>query len=285
MSDGKDMIDPSPTSPAEHLEAQKKRIEYYTKEFFQRESAMISVQLKTTGDRRFKIAAPHHDCSLMPAVAKASEMISAHFEKSGWEVSTDKDFSFCAYYLDFNLPGTRAKKRRTLATIGIVVALVVAAVGGIFAYPYAKAKFSGGAVSSQQENSELIALIAKSDFSFVDKNLVAVNFPDDGVRTDFKLYQFDRDISSKEVIKEMAKDGYLPANFRELLNYTERQWNGKDLVLAIGQTWQDDYGRCRVQFAWSDDDGRMLGVAFYGEVWNSHIRFLAVRENSPEAPR
>ncbi len=295
MGDEKDMIDPSPVTPVEHLEARKGLEESLPKALFLETATRISERLKKGGDRSFRFISPDLDTNMGSILDKTAEMLKDHFERAGWEVSWYYECrSSRRIYLD--PPGTRAKNWRILKIIGIVAAVIALTVGGIVAYPHVKAKLSVGAVSAQS-NDELQALIKKGNFRYVDSDITTANFPDPpvgeasppngqagiGVKTDFKLYHFDRLISSDDAIKEMEKEGYRPANLREFLRYTEKEWNGWDAVIALGQTWQGSYRYSYVPCAWNGRSGRGLSLDWFASGWSALYRFLAVRKDSPEA--
>lgn len=279
-----DMIDPSPTTPAEYLEAQEKRREELPNKLFLEESSKISKKLTLSGERSFSIFAPNRDSTLAAVMDKVAEMLKEHFEKAGWEVSWHYIYSY-QRYLCFHLPGTRAKGRRILK-IGAAILLAGTLIGGAVAYPSVKAEFfpatANKPVAVEQSEAELAALIKRGNFDYVASSITAEHFPDSSanpmaVEANFKVYHFDRPISSEGIIKEMEKDGYRPVNLRELLAYCQNGWDGTDWVVALGQTWRDGYGDRGAPYAWGGWGGRKLCLFWCDEVWFPFCRFLAVR--------
>lgn len=284
------MIDPSPTTPMEAEEARKKYKAEVIVNLFREQSEIISDALKAGKGRMFEIYAPGNDRDFMPEVGKVVEMLKDHFGKVGWEVGSevlDRGYRYPWYRLHFNLPGTRANKNRIFAIVAAAIMLAGAVFGGVAAYPHAKAKlFSGKAVAVEKSELELAALIKQGNFSYIDSDITAENFPDPpggeaspiaGERS-FKVYHFNRSISSEDAIKEMEKDGYRPANLRELIAYSQNKWNGEDWVVALGQTWRDALRLRCVPYLYFRGK-RELRLCWCGCGWGSGCRFLAVRNS------
>lgn len=100
------------------------------------------------------------------------------------------------------------------------------------------------------------------------------HFTLDPIRSsEYKLYHFDRYISSKDALKEM-ENGYAPATLHELLAW--KGWNEKDFVVALGSVCEVDCDRCVPHL----DRGiysRHLGLGWFDGGWRGGARFLAVR--------
>lgn len=128
-----------------------------------------------------------------------------------------------------------------------------------------------------KQTKPLTTLIKQGKFSYVNSNITLENFPVEEIRSDdYKLFHFDRYISSEDAVKEMEKEGFKPVNIYELLSWKE--WNGKDPVVGLGSS-------CAVRDArhvpclrvWY---GRSLSLDWWFEVWFDCWRFLAVRTQS-----
>lgn len=119
------------------------------------------------------------------------------------------------------------------------------------------------------------------DFSYVNSDITEDNFPQPKeLRTDYKLYHFDRNISSGDAITEMKKDGYEPANLYELLEWKE--WNDTDWVVSLGSSCEV-VGGVSVPFLGSDDSGRCLGLGWRLDDWVARCRFLATKVDSKDS--
>ena len=122
-------------------------------------------------------------------------------------------------------------------------------------------------------------------FDWVSPNITEENFPPEKVRnTDYKLFHFDRYVSSEDVVKEMDKEGYNPANIYELLNW--KDWNSKDWVVALGSSCVLGGSR-QVAFLSRVDFGRGLVLDVWGGDWRGDwfgfARFLGVRNLETKA--
>ena len=93
----------------------------------------------------------------------------------------------------------------------------------------------------------------------------------------YKLFHFDRYISSEDAVKEMEKEGYSPANIAELLLW--KDWNDKDWVVALGSVGKVGGSR---RVPGLDEDGSERGLRLYDWVydWVARYRFLGVRNLS-----
>lgn len=115
-------------------------------------------------------------------------------------------------------------------------------------------------------------------FDYVNPNITVENFPvPEEIGTDFKLFHFDRYISSDNAIKEMEKEGYKPARLYELLTW--KDWNDKDWIVALGSVCEVDGDR-RVPCLSRYDSERRLSLDWWGGDWYAFCRFLAVRNGS-----
>lgn len=115
------------------------------------------------------------------------------------------------------------------------------------------------------------------DFDYVNSDITEDKFPQPKtLRTDYKLYNFDKYISSEDVIEKMKKDGYSPASVYELLKW--KDWNKEDFVIALGSVAVIDDHR---GVACLDGSGskRSLHLGGFGIGWGRICRFLAVRNS------
>lgn len=125
--------------------------------------------------------------------------------------------------------------------------------------------------------TSLALLIKGHKFDYVNSDITVENFPSQEVSTDFKIYHFDKYISSEDVIEEMKKDGYKPANIYELLLLPD--WNGKDWVVALGSVCKV-HGHRDVAYLYGGDSKRYLNLAWFDGVWHGYCRFLATKQLS-----
>lgn len=123
----------------------------------------------------------------------------------------------------------------------------------------------------------LESLIKSNNFTYVNSNITPDNFPPEKIRsTDFKLFHFNKLISSEDAVKEIELAGYLPANIYELLSWPD--WNGKDWVVGLGPSCVvDGYRYVPYLSGWGPK--RNLFLDWFGHGWRDGFRFLAVRNS------
>lgn len=112
---------------------------------------------------------------------------------------------------------------------------------------------------------------------------------------DYKLFDFDYEISSVDAVSHIEKEGYNPATVSELLAYAKDGWDGEDWVVALGSVAEfclvrsvvglNRHGaKRRVPFLGRGGADRSLGLRWWGSRWLRHDRFLAVRMSSASSP-
>lgn len=124
-------------------------------------------------------------------------------------------------------------------------------------------------------SNELQELIKKQNFKWVSPEIKG-SFPDNGERgRDYKLFVFTKYIFSRDVIKEMKKEGYRPVNIYELLGW--QGWNGIDSVVALGSLRKGLEGHNFVAIFDSCKGERRLDFNYWeGEWCGFDYFFLAV---------
>lgn len=137
-------------------------------------------------------------------------------------------------------------------------------------------KISFAANNSAIQNNETIKI-------YVDYNQLLRGMTDFGYSKNhsnrsvrMKIFQFKRPIASNEVIKEMEKRGYRPAESSELIAFSKEY--SDSFVVALGSfktDWISDW--CMVPVL---RDVRILGRRFilepYFSMWNPDWKFLAI---------
>lgn len=116
-------------------------------------------------------------------------------------------------------------------------------------------------------------------FDYVNSDIEA-NFPLTEPRSsEYRLFHFDRYVTSEKAIEEIEKEGYSVATLSELLLWKE--WNGKDWVMALGSVAEVSGSR-RVAGLGRRGSRRGLYLFWFGRRWYVHCRFLAVRVSEPK---
>lgn len=126
----------------------------------------------------------------------------------------------------------------------------------------------------------LMKLIKKAKFDYVNYSINDTLFQQPGeLLKYFKIYHFNKNISTEDAIQEIEKDEYRPANAWELVNYAIEGWNGTDWVVGLGSVAEVDGDR-GVPYLGGDVSERFLGLYDWGGAWSSRGRFLGVRNGS-----
>ena len=128
--------------------------------------------------------------------------------------------------------------------------------------------------------------IADGNYDWKNSDVTAKNFPISpemiGKKVDIsgRLFHFDRNISSKEAIKEMDSDGCRPAILMELLalGATHPELQRQFPVVALGSVWRTFIGFRQVPYLDVNDDDRELDLSYFGDDWWACCRFLGVRK-------
>lgn len=125
--------------------------------------------------------------------------------------------------------------------------------------------------------SQLSKLIADRKFDYVSPVIEKAEWNTKEIGSDYKLFHFDRHISSEDAIKEMEKEGYRAANIHELLLWGD--WNDSDLVIALGSVTEVRGGRY-VPGLGRGGSERRLHLYWLEVGWSAYCRFLGVKTGS-----
>lgn len=120
----------------------------------------------------------------------------------------------------------------------------------------------------------LTQLIEAKNLDYVSINITEDNFPPQPMSGDYKIYHFNRYMTSEDVIDEMKKDGYRPMNIYELLEWDG--WNGTDWVVALGSScvlYDNRYVLILLEVCSECE----LDLSYWGGVWDGDYRFGASR--------
>lgn len=117
-------------------------------------------------------------------------------------------------------------------------------------------------------------LIDACKFYYVNENIKKLFFLEP-VRGKVEIKSFAKNMSSEDVIAELTKDGYVPANFTELLTYYAENQPRKDIV-ALGSIVSFEGGR-RVPYVWLDSAGRYCILDWFGDDWVADCWFAYIK--------
>ena len=127
---------------------------------------------------------------------------------------------------------------------------------------------------------KLSALIKSTKFDWTNSDIKDSLFetPKE-ISSNYKLFNFEKYISSEDAVKEMKQQGYRPAHAWELINYAKKGWNGTDWVVGLGSVGEVGGDRS-VPCLNGIDSGRSLSLDWWDSGWDAYYRFLAVKVDS-----
>jgi|GEM_PF-1378792 hypothetical protein len=123
--------------------------------------------------------------------------------------------------------------------------------------------------------------IAAGKYNWVNSDITEKNFPtsvEKDYEVEYRIFHFNRSISSESAIVETKKEGFRAGNSVELLKLGEikPELQREFPIVALGSSWRDARGR-RVPVLGRNDDKRVLDLRWFEGVWNDNFRFLGVR--------
>lgn len=131
----------------------------------------------------------------------------------------------------------------------------------------------------------LSGMIGDGHYDWIDPDIIAEHFTVSGEgkkEVEIVLFYFNEAIDDfQEVIAEMKKAGYRPAQIEELLALGASQ---PDLqkqfpIIALGSVWQNPLcGTRDVPYLDWDDVRRLLSLNWFEDDWDGGARFAAVRK-------
>ena len=124
----------------------------------------------------------------------------------------------------------------------------------------------------------LSQLIKANKFTYVNKDIITKNFPPQGKIEEVELIDFKKALTTDEAIKLLAEQGFRPATIYELLTWSQKNWNGKDWIVALGSVWRSADGDRYVVCLGSDASGRDLSLRWVEDDWDVFCRFAAVKK-------
>lgn len=123
--------------------------------------------------------------------------------------------------------------------------------------------------------------ITRGNYGWRNSYLTEKKFPvtaDQVGEWEWKLFHFNRSISSEEAIRLMKEDGYDAGQIGHILTFGEinPEEQRKFPIIGLGSVAKVNLYR-HVPALWSDDGLRRLSLRWFGRDWNGHYRFLGVR--------
>ena len=126
--------------------------------------------------------------------------------------------------------------------------------------------------------------ITRGNYGWDNSDLTEKKFPVTAEQVgdwEWKLFHFDRDISSEEAIRLMKEDGYDAGAIGHILTFGEKypEEQRKFPIIGLGSVAKVLLHR-DVPGLWSDGGERVLDLFLFDGGWRRRFRFLGVRRPS-----
>ena len=126
--------------------------------------------------------------------------------------------------------------------------------------------------------------IKRGNYGWRNSDLTEKKFPvttDQVDEWEWKLFRFNRSISSEEVIRLMKEDGYEAGQIGHILTLGEMnpEEQRKYPIIGLGSVAEVSLRRS-VPALWHDDGRRELDLYWFDIDWDDYYRFLGVRRRA-----
>ena len=131
----------------------------------------------------------------------------------------------------------------------------------------------------------LAEMISAGKYDWPDSDITQKHFPVKGrgqQEVEVALFHFKKIMISKEVIAEMAKGDYRPAEIEKLLalGASQPELQKEFPIVGLGSVWQGPFGFRLVPCLGWRGAGRDLGLRWFEDGWSGRCRFAAVRQSA-----
>lgn len=125
--------------------------------------------------------------------------------------------------------------------------------------------------------------IDAGNYQGVHSAITSQNFPptrSGQAELEINLFRYKRRMTSEEVLSELDKEGFRPAELPEFLAFgakypeLQRQFS----IVGLGSVWQDRKGYRNVPCLYEASEGRYLDLHWWDDGWYSYSRFAAIRK-------
>jgi hypothetical protein len=133
-------------------------------------------------------------------------------------------------------------------------------------------------------------MIKAGKFDWENPDINSTNFPDlqekgllnQVIKLKAKIFDFKKDISGEDVLKELDKEGYRPATLTELLALAEidPELQRQFAIVSLGSFWRDSYDERSAPCLRVGGSARKLDLGWFGGGWGASFRCLAVRKEN-----
>lgn len=137
---------------------------------------------------------------------------------------------------------------------------------------------------SYNQTIERLVKAGKYDWSHIDISSEFFSTKRKGVANiAIELMHFSSRKSTKQVLQEIHKNGFRPADIKEILTfsviYPKEQI--KYPIVARGSMWVGSCGGHFVPCLRAGSQGRYVDLYWFGGIWDTYHRFAVVRDSKP----
>ncbi len=127
----------------------------------------------------------------------------------------------------------------------------------------------------------LAEMIQAGHYDWVSPEITADHFSVSGEgchQRTIALLNFNRQLTSEQIIAKLDEEGFRPAKIEELLALGEAQpqLQKKFTIIALGSCWVDLSGEQLVPCLHGDDNSRILCLEAFARTWYADYYFAAV---------
>jgi hypothetical protein len=128
----------------------------------------------------------------------------------------------------------------------------------------------------------LAGAITEGNYNWVNTNITEQNFPrpqhEHGKHEiPFRLFHFDKNIASENIIQRMGQKDFRPVALRQLLAWgkVNPELQCQFPIIALGSVWRHSDGRLHVPGIWGYSSDYYLVLSWLDDAWDPYSRFLA----------
>lgn len=121
----------------------------------------------------------------------------------------------------------------------------------------------------------LTEIIKELKFDYVNSDITDTNFPKQEIRGTVEILNFNKCLSTKQVLERIAEKGCEVANIYELLEFAKKDWNKRDSIVALGSVW-----RGLVPYVNGCGDVRWLRMDSTECVWLGFCLFAVIKKDT-----
>lgn len=113
------------------------------------------------------------------------------------------------------------------------------------------------------------------NIDFINSKIDSDRFPSKNAQT-VEILKFERPMDVDEILSDLKARGYEAATLPDLLAWAKTAWNGKDTIVALGSSFENENGEKRIPYLTGIFDDRYLSLGWNG-IYGIEHGFAAVK--------